>query len=135
MKTRKTLSTFLLSILLLSIETPPRATASTLGVSQPTICVRLPTQPKTKCRKRVIASKQAPQEYADKIDALWQEFLTNAQIVTEYQRMFPNGIPFGFEKYNKANSKVQSTIKDLKFLANQFPQYFKPDYLLIIKSD
>jgi hypothetical protein len=135
MKTKKTFSAFLLSIVLLSIEPPPRVTASTLGVSQPTICVRLPTQPKTKCRKRVIASKQAPQEYADKIDALWQDFLTNAPIVKEYQRMFPNGIPFGFEKYNKANSKVQSTIKDLKFLANQFPQYFKPDYLLIIKSD
>jgi len=124
MKTKKILSAILLITTLLSLEPPLRVTASTLGISQPTICVRLPTQPKTKCRKRIIASKQAPQAWADKIDFLWRELEKSSSIIREVERKYPNYIPITESRYFEAQSKGREILRDLKVIANKFPDYF-----------
>lgn len=135
MKTKKTLSAILLATILLSLEPPLRVTASTLGISQPTICVRLPTQPKTKCRKRIIASEQAPQAWADKIDFLWKELEKYFSIIREVESKYPNYIPITESRYFEAQSKSGKILRDLKVIAKKFPNYFKPDYLLKFAGD
>ncbi len=103
--------------------------------SKPGICLRLPTQPKTKCRKRLVATSKAPQDYADKIDALWSDFSKFASQVKEIEKS-PWGVSaWNMTKYSELKTKLDTIIKDLQFLAKSFPSYFKPDYLLMIKGE
>jgi hypothetical protein len=104
--------------------------------SKPGVCFRLPTQPKTKCRKRIVATSKAPQDYADKIDALWSDFLKFASQVKEIEKSPGGVIPSAYiTKYSELKTKLDTIIKDLQFLAKSFPSYFKPDYLLMIKGE
>ena len=103
---------------------------------QPTFCFRLPTQPKTKCRKRILASAIAPQDYADKIDDLFNSFILHNSTLKDLKKKFPKYLPVAYiEVEANAQQGVDKSLTSLKLLANKFPKYFKVDYLVILLAE
>lgn len=136
MRARRAVSLFLFSTIMIAIEPPQSLDATNLVVGQPTICLRLPTQPKTKCRKRILASASAPQDYADKIDEMFNSFILHNSILKDLKKKFPKYLPVAyFEAQANAQQGVDKSLASLQLLANKFPNYFKVDYLVVILAE
>ena len=132
----RTIASFLISVVLFLAHTSQLMAQPKLMSGQPTICIRLPTQPKTKCRKRILASAIAPQDYADKIDDLFNSFILHNSTIKDLEKKFPKYLPVAyFEVMANAQQGVDKSLTSLKLLANKFPKYFKVDYLVILLAE